>query len=79
MGADIKNVQDTLASIIGVKSIESVEDHENTEQTKCIFRTSKDIRGELYQKIKATDWILTEFYQETQSLENIFRKLTREN
>jgi len=79
VNADLKNVQDTLGSIVGVKSIESVENHEDTEQIKCTCRTSKDIRAEMYQKIKEADWILTEFYQESQSLENIFRKLTREN
>ncbi len=33
--------------------------------------------GPLYQQIKATDWMLTEFHQENESLESIFRDLTQ--
>jgi hypothetical protein len=33
----------------------------------------------VYRKIKHTDWTLLEFHQETKTLENIFRELTREN
>ena len=77
--ADLKSVQDLLGAIVDVKSIEHIETHADNGQTKLTCLTSKDIRAEIYQKIKETDWILTEFYQETQSLENIFRELTREN
>ena len=38
-----------------------------------------DLRASIYHTIKETDWVLLEFYQETQTLENIFRELTREN
>ena len=39
----------------------------------------QDLRQALYTRIKQTDWILMEFKQETQSLEMIFRELTKEN
>jgi len=44
---------------------------------KC--KSLSDIRGDIYRKIKQMDWILLEFHQEAQSLENIFRQLTKEN
>ena len=39
--------------------------------------TDPNLREDLYKIIKATDWILLEFHQETLTLENIFQELTR--
>ncbi len=39
---------------------------------------NKDIRSNLYQTIKETDWILTELARESQALEQIFQELTQE-
>jgi ABC-2 type transport system ATP-binding protein len=41
--------------------------------------STTDLRPEVYRKVKETDWVLLDFHQETQSLENIFRELTKEN
>jgi hypothetical protein len=38
-----------------------------------------DLRPEIYNTIKQTDWILLDFHQETQTLESIFRELTIES
>ena len=38
-----------------------------------------DIRPQVYALIKSTDWVLLDFRQESQTLENIFRQLTKEN
>jgi hypothetical protein len=38
-----------------------------------------DIRADIYRKIKQTDWTLLDFHQESQTLETIFQKLTKEN
>ena len=38
-----------------------------------------DIRPQVYALIKSTDWVLLDFHQESQTLENIFRQLTKEN
>ena len=37
-----------------------------------------DLRKEIFLKIKETDWVMLEMLQKKQSLENIFRDLTRE-
>jgi ABC-2 type transport system ATP-binding protein len=39
----------------------------------------KDLREDVYNKIKKHNWVIYEFYQESRSLENIFRNLTMEN
>jgi len=46
---------------------------------KLSCKSSHDLRETIYQKIKQTDWVLMELHQETKSLENIFRELTKEN
>lgn len=38
----------------------------------------KDIRPDIYLKIKETGWILVELHKETQALEQIFKELTQE-
>jgi ABC-2 type transport system ATP-binding protein len=38
-----------------------------------------DIRPQIYSLIKSTDWVLLDFHQESQTLETIFRQLTKEN
>ncbi|UCB49276.1 MAG: ATP-binding cassette domain-containing protein [Deltaproteobacteria bacterium] len=77
--ADFEAVQKKLGSIDGIVNIESVEEDEGTVAVRIACRSSADLRGSLYEKIRQTDWILLEFYQETQSLEKIFQKLTRED
>jgi ABC-2 type transport system ATP-binding protein len=37
------------------------------------------MRPDLYLKIKETDWIVMELAKESQALEHIFQKLTRED
>ena len=39
----------------------------------------KDFRSDIYLKIKETDWILVQMTKDSQALEKIFRKLTRED
>jgi ABC-2 type transport system ATP-binding protein len=39
----------------------------------------RDVRPDIYLKIRETDWIIMELARETQALEHIFQKLTRED
>ncbi len=71
-------VKKVLGSIEGIENIETSAD-DNILQAKLTCRSSADLRGDIYQKIKQTDWILLEFHQETQTLENIFQELTKED
>lgn len=77
--ADLKSVEKELSSIDGIKEIATVNNNEDILHLRITCKSSNDLRSDIYRKIKQHDWILLEFYQETQTLENIFRKLTKEN
>lgn len=76
--AAFESVERELGSIKEIVEIALVQEEANILRVKlsCLF--SDDLRGMIYNKIKKTDWILLEFYQETKSLESIFRELTKE-
>jgi len=68
-----------LGSIEGVDRIVPGETDGDILNMRLTCSASADLRKEVYQRIKKTDWILLEMHQETKTLENIFRELTREN
>jgi ABC-2 type transport system ATP-binding protein len=76
---DYKSVERELSSVDGIVNIALRSEEEGILGVGLTCKSSADIRGEIYRKIKGTDWILLEFHQETGSLENIFRRLTQEN
>jgi ABC-2 type transport system ATP-binding protein len=76
---DFQSVEKLLNTIEGVVDLVSVNESEEALDLRVVCKSSTDLRGEIYQKIKQTDWVLLEFRQETKSLENIFRQLTRED
>jgi ABC-2 type transport system ATP-binding protein len=78
-GADSESVEAVLGPVEGIEEISLKADNEDILHVKMIAGPSVDARGDIYRKIKETDWMLLEFYQETQTLENIFRELTTEN
>ena len=78
--ADDRSVQKSLQSVRGVEAVHTVQTREPgfvRVNVDCL--PGLDVRAELYAAIKATDWVLIEFHQETKTLETIFRELTREN
>jgi ABC-2 type transport system ATP-binding protein len=84
VGADPAKAKSLLADIPGVSDIRETPEAENGPaagelrlQMRCL--ADADPRREIYGRIRATDWVLLEFRSEAPSLENIFRKLTREN
>lgn len=77
--ADYKTVQVTLAGIKGIDEVTCISETSSMLKVSLSYASTADLRPEVYRKIKDTDWILLEFHQETQSLENIFRELTKEN
>ena len=81
--ADLESVKKELQVIDGVTDIvpgsrQHGEDEDILHVT-LTCQSSLDVRGDIYRKIKDTDWILLELHQETKTLEHIFRELTREN
>ena len=75
---DIESVKRELHSIQGIEEISLVHEQGDTLEVRIACRYPEDLRGEIYKRIKETDWVLLEFHQETRSLETIFRSLTKE-
>jgi ABC-2 type transport system ATP-binding protein len=76
---DFQAVQNELAEITGIMSIDAIEEAENHLEVQITCQANLDIRADIYRKIKQTDWTLLDFHQESQTLETIFQKLTKEN
>jgi ABC-2 type transport system ATP-binding protein len=76
---DVSEVQKLLGTVDGVERIELLDDNEGRTSLQVVCSGGMDIRGDIYRKIRETDWVLTELYQETLTLENIFRQFTRES
>ena len=76
--ADFKTLQETLSDIHGLDDIKRVSDTDSLLNVNLSYSSTADLRPEVYRRIKETDWVLLEFHQETQTLENIFRELTKE-
>jgi ABC-2 type transport system ATP-binding protein len=77
--ADFEAVKNEMTAIDGIGEIVKVDENNDLLQVRLSLPSTTDLRPDIYRKIKQTDWILLEFYQETQTLESIFRELTKEN
>ncbi|MEJ2727795.1 MAG: ATP-binding cassette domain-containing protein [Deltaproteobacteria bacterium] len=77
--ADFSAVQSALEGINGIENVTRISETPNTLDISLTCQSTDDLRPDVYRKIKETDWILLDFHQETRSLENIFRELTRES
>jgi ABC-2 type transport system ATP-binding protein len=78
LNAEFNAVEKELSAVTGVSKIKQIsrtDDGILTVKVSC--RSETDLREPIYQKIKAAPWVLMEFTQETRTLENIFRDLTR--
>jgi gliding motility-associated transport system ATP-binding protein len=77
--ADPAAVQRELAAVPGVTRVEVHEPTDGTIRLVLTCDASRDPRADLYRRIRQTVWTLLEFHQETFSLEDIFRELTKES
>jgi len=77
--AGFEAVKQQLSKVEGVEEVARISENDGVLKVKLSLQPDMDLRQTLYLGIKETDWILLEFYQETQTLEDIFRKLTKEN
>jgi ABC-2 type transport system ATP-binding protein len=78
-GADAASADQALRNLEGVLRLEVLEAEGNRLRLRLVCQLSADPRAAVYQAIKQTDWTLLEFHQEAESLEAIFRELTKEN
>ncbi|MDY7035463.1 MAG: ATP-binding cassette domain-containing protein [Thermodesulfobacteriota bacterium] len=77
--SDFESVKREFDSIEEINDIIPIEGDEDGLRIRLTCRSADDIRGDIYKKVKGTDWTLLELNKETKTLENIFRELTREN
>ena len=77
--ASFKSVETLLSAIDGITAVNRVEETANQLDVRLGCRSSIDPRAAIYENIKQTDWVLLDFHQKTQTLETIFRELTRES
>jgi ABC-2 type transport system ATP-binding protein len=77
--ADFKTVEANLSTLDGVEGVTKIRETDSELDVGVTCRSAGDLRPDVYRKIKETDWILLDFHQETQTLENIFRELTKES
>jgi len=77
--ADFATLQKSLADINGIENVSRISETDSVLNVRLAYQSADDLRPDVYRKIKATDWIVLDFHQETQSLENIFRELTKES
>ena len=77
--ADFKSVETKLSKLDGIENVARMAETESELEIRLTYRSTGDLRPDVYQAIKETDWVLLDFHQETQSLENVFRELTKEN
>jgi ABC-2 type transport system ATP-binding protein len=79
LNAEYQSVATGLEVIEGIVDIEKLDEKNDGKlNIRLTGKSDVDLRKNIYAAIKKTDWILIEFYQETKTLETIFRELTKE-
>ena len=77
--AAFEDVETRLGKVDGVREVLQVSEQDGHLRLQLATPVDRDLRPQIYDAVKQTDWILLEMRQETQTLETIFRELTREN
>jgi len=77
-GARAGDASRILSDIEGVYDVDTRGSADGTTSLTLSCDPQRDIRPDIYRAIKARDWIILEFYQETRTLESVFRELTGE-
>jgi ABC-2 type transport system ATP-binding protein len=77
--ADSEAVRQKLSATAGVQEVVRLEAVNSQLKVTLSVPSTRDLRGEIYRTVKQTDWELLEFYQESRTLETVFRELTKEN
>ncbi len=77
--AEATAVERELGTVAGVSRLEVLEQEGSLIRIGIDCTPAPDPRPELYRRIKQTSWVLLDFHQETQSLEAVFRELTKES
>ena len=77
--ASFAEIEQEISPVEGVDAIALLEESDHQVRAKLTVAAGQDPREDIFRRIKQTDWVLLEFYQQAQTLETIFRGLTKEN
>jgi ABC-2 type transport system ATP-binding protein len=78
--AGLEDALATLNTLDGITASEiPTSNGDHTIHLALTSRGADDPRPAVYAAVKATDWVMVEFVQQTKNLETIFRELTKEN
>jgi ABC-2 type transport system ATP-binding protein len=85
LGPNLTEIREALAPVPGVSSIKRVNGetggsrrHSRGKPIAVHLFCREDIRADIYRALKQKDWIMLELVKERESLETIFRNLTKE-
>ncbi|MCC6749576.1 MAG: ATP-binding cassette domain-containing protein [Deltaproteobacteria bacterium] len=78
VGLSREQVTEKLQAIQGVKSVSEVDGDDGALGLMVAGESSRDLRRDLFACARDNGWILLELKRQTLSLEDVFRKLTRE-
>ncbi len=68
-----------FGSMNGIEEVNESGDDAGLTKISLRCGSDNDPREEIYKRIKQHDWVLLEFHHELQTLEKVFRDITREN
>ena len=77
-GAEPEAIQDKLKGVTGVEKVSSTEGEDDASGWVVQGSDKNDLRRELFACVRDNDWVLLEMQRHRASLEDVFRKLTRE-
>jgi ABC-2 type transport system ATP-binding protein len=77
--ADSDAVRKSFGELDTIGAIDVSTDTPGRLRVKLSPAGDGDIRAQIYRLVKSTDWVLLDFHQDSQTLETIFRQLTKEN
>jgi ABC-2 type transport system ATP-binding protein len=72
------DIKDAFTSVPEVKDVILTHTEKGSIDFHVACTGSRDVRPDIYDVVKSSNWPLLEFSRETRTLENIFRELTRE-
>ncbi len=73
-----KQVLEQLASIFGVTKVEPINEYQDHGVAMMVGYDKEDPRADIFQKIVSANWILLEMRRKEITLEETFRRLTKE-
>lgn len=76
--ADPASVEEKLGSVQGIEEVLIADNRQGRLDIKLTCDGKKATRHKVYACIKETEWMLSKFVLETETLETIFRNLTQE-